>query len=107
MNYPVTPTTMAPGVKEKWAQALESGEYKRGYKYLCRRLKLKGYGAYEEVFDPEGVLCQLAENAKAVAPGLWTGTDTRVKSWDGERGVLPWSVRDWAGMVGLQPLLQL
>jgi hypothetical protein len=92
---------MDAGIRAQWTAALRSGEYPQGKHSLRSSL---GYCCM-------GVLCDLAVkagvNVSAIpdAVGRWR--------YDGEQGVLPLSVQQWAGLdisdpcVRLDPLSEL
>lgn len=48
---------MQPDVRDRWADALESGEYKQGYNALCRVTR-NGPGDFSEAFCCLGVLLE-------------------------------------------------
>lgn len=83
--------SMRADVRDKWVEALRSGEYKQG----VANLKYAGSDGVES-YCCLGVLCELARRAgvkvevsKSVH-GTWC--------FDGYSMGLPYSVMDWAGM---------
>lgn len=77
---------MKPKVKEKWLEALRSGEYKQTKKHLRD----------ENGFCCLGVLCDI--HAKETG-GEWLGGDDAYTYQDWG-GILPPSVMEWAGLDG-------
>lgn len=84
-------TKMNPEVKARWVEALRSGDYRQGEAGLRRG---------DDEFCCLGVLCDIAtkedvvKDVQPAAPGD-TGSWTM---YDGFAGVLPPSVRAWAGL---------
>jgi hypothetical protein len=89
-----------PDVKARWVTALRSGEYAQG------RGRLRQLGAAGGTLHCcLGVLCELAA-AEGVAEyryGLFYGTSTQVETGFG--GVLPYDVKEWAGLTSADPLV--
>ena len=85
---------MNPEVKQKWIDALRSGEYKQGYGQLCQPNTVR--------FCCLGVLCELA---------IKDGLDVEKRKgetktfYDGDIAILPRKVMDWAGLENLDPLV--
>lgn len=81
-------------IKEKWIQALESGEYKKG----TERLKTpEGYCCL-------GVLCDIY--AKETELGSWSGNNFKVNTNHFNHiAVLPQDVLKWAGLRFNNPLI--
>lgn len=73
-------------VRKEWVKRLRSRKYK------------KGVGALQEHgrFCCLGVLCEIAVEEKIIPPSHESVFGTT--DYDGETGVLPESVRDWAGL---------
>ena len=81
---------MKPEVKEIWVNALLSGEYQQGHGALRKR----------DEFCCLGVLCDLAVQAKVIAPETMAMSDGRRKFFgyeDSDRD-LPQEVMEWAGV---------
>ena len=90
---------MNPEIKEMWAKALESGDYKQG----------EGALRVDDGFCCLGVLCDL--HAKATG-GVWVGSiDPERPSTMGYLGndeeVLPHVVVEWAGLDVQDPQLNI
>lgn len=94
---------MNPQVKEKWINALRSGEYKQG------REKLRSPNGYCCL----GVLCDLYSKEKEIE---WTFKEAfeeentqPVDRWyfDGESEFLPQSVKEWAELEQINPLIKI
>lgn len=77
---------MKQEIAEKWAEALESGEFKQGRNSLG-----KGYGSYCCL----GVLCEIAVGDGIIPPPVVIDGE---KVYVGENATLPNEVKDWAGM---------
>jgi len=76
---------MKKEIADKWVRALRSGEYKQGNGSLLR----------DGNYCCLGVLCDLAlKNNVPITVGIVEGAT----SFDGKLGVLPNSVKNWAGM---------
>lgn len=79
-------------IKTLWTTALRSGDYKQGAGVLRTR---------EDTFCCLGVLCELA-SAAGVIPPVVAITDDSNNSlgyrYEGETGVLPEAVQEWAGL---------
>ena len=97
---------MNPEVKEKWVEALRSGEYKQGTNYLR---------SHNDRFCCLGVLCDIAEKEGIVEAERYWEFDDEVEddpfanySYDGTDTSLPIPVRIWAGLdpeEGWNPML--
>lgn len=98
---------MNPEIKAKWLEALRSGDYTQGRKFLATKNKQTG----EFDFCCLGVLCDLAVKEGAIEPPLvidyWSGLEAgenlvhayRVNDLNPEESrVLPPKVRAWAGL---------
>lgn len=79
---------MNPEVKEKWLQALRSGEYQQGYGQL----------RFGDEFCCLGVLCDIHSKEKL---GVWERGD-----YGGNYEFLPEGVQLWAGLIGGSPDLK-
>jgi hypothetical protein len=85
---------MDPEKKGKWVAALRSGEYEQGTGSLNNGGK----------FCCLGVLCDLAiEAGVQMDVGSYNGLVT----YNGQQGVLPQVVMDWAGLPGPDPDVNL
>ena len=83
---------MNADIKRQWIAALRSGEYQQ------TRGRLRNNGGYCCM----GVLCDL--HAKE-SGGLWTGSQEDGWAYRFEGVVLPSVVADWAGIAGLNPMV--
>jgi hypothetical protein len=81
-------------VKEKWLNALRSGEYKQG------RYALKSINGF---FCCLGVLCDLYSK-EFYAPWEYVG-HSEMMQFMGDLGHLPSPVRAWAGITSRNPVL--
>jgi hypothetical protein len=94
-------------VKKMWVDALKSGDYKQGVGYL------HSIHENEHAYCCLGVLCELAiENGVE----LEVKHDSVVAKWsdgpglfiyDGEIGILPESVRQWADLDECNPMIYI
>ena len=83
---------MKKEIKDRWVQALRSGEYKQG----------KGVLRQGENFCCLGVLCDITKEELGIE---WT--HARYGNYiDGERVVLPPRVRDYAGLTKRNPEIE-
>ena len=95
--------SLKPDIKAKWLEALRSGEY------------AQAKGALKDDLDPDdptkvgycclGVLCELARQEGGVLNSVsksFTGT----YNYDGESGLLPYSVQRWSGLNDSSPEYQ-
>lgn len=84
---------MKPEVKKQWVEALRSGKYKQGTKFLNRNGR----------FCCLGVLCELSGVCKELKydryyyGGYYYG---------GNDGLLPRDVREWAGIKSASPIVR-
>ncbi len=80
---------MNPAIKQKWIEALRSGEFKQGQSYLKR----------DDKFCCLGILCELHRIATNDAEG-WGSYSLApfTNQYHGQSGVLPSIVQDWAGL---------
>lgn len=85
---------MNQAIKERWVNALDSGKYKQVRGALHND---KGYCCL-------GVLCDLY--IQEHPDNNWTWEEGRFKFMD-ECGVLPYTVRKWAGLSVNNPVIQL
>lgn len=89
---------MKAEIRDAWADALESGDYKQGIGYLTR------------IDDPDGeprhcclgVLCELAVKANVIPEGTesYMGTSLRYGA-ENDTAFLPLEVQEWADFEGL------
>jgi hypothetical protein len=93
---------MRPEIRDRWADALESGRFKQGTDYLHAIVR---YPERKDTFCCLGVLCELA-----VEDGIVERTDTDSGRYYryGSRGMsstvdLPPAVMDWAGLAHSNP----
>lgn len=70
--------------RDRWADALESGEYKQGDEWLCHEGKYCCLGVACEIFETEASLLR-SSGATAVA-------------WDGQAGLAPSSLVEFLGL---------
>ncbi len=82
---------MNQAVKEKWLEALRSGEYKQGQQMLKRNQESEDY------YCCLGVLCDIHSKETGVQ---WVNGTYRE-----EAAFLPASVRDWASLTGCDPMV--
>ena len=75
--------------RDRWADALESGEYEQGTEYLCRDGRYCCLGVACEVFEEEAGLSRTVGAAKIVA-------------WNGSQKAVP---KDLGSLLGLSGLL--
>lgn len=87
---------MNPEIKELWLAALRSGEYTQTQSALAANGSYCCLGVLCEVAAQQGV--PVAVQPVAVHDG------NTFKSYDGETGILPNSVRGWAGLENGNPL---
>lgn len=88
-----TTTRMDPVIKERWATALESGEYKQGTGGLR--------DADSDTYCCLGVLCELAVEDGIIERRLRKGfrqSPEWVYGYPGESAFLPPEVTKWAGL---------
>lgn len=78
---------MNPNVKALWLTALRSGEYKRGTGVLHR---------FDGCMCPLGVLADVA--ARNGCPVSVQQTSSGDWSYDGQKGMVPDKILDWAGI---------
>src|ERR1043165_2195107 len=78
---------MNPDVKALWLAALRSGQYKRATGVLHR---------YDDCMCPFGVLADLA--SKNGCPVSVQRTQSGDWSYDGQKGMVPDKILDWAGL---------
>lgn len=80
---------MKPSIKEKWVQALRSGEYKQTYNVLH----------IKDCFDVLGVLCDLYVKEKKLE---WIEGEKDVYAFPGKKShsiaFLPVEVQKWSGL---------
>lgn len=92
---------MKPDIKQKWIEALRSGEYVQGTGCL--------HNADNGSFCCLGVLCDLADQEGIItsfgSEEDHDGLNGNVYTYDSEKFVLPKSVRDWAGIAQDNPLM--
>ncbi len=82
-------TVMNLEIKNLWVAALRSDDYVQGRLALCKDNK----------FCCLGVLCELAAEA-----GICSKEEKQsYVLYDGDRSLLPRSVRDWAGLATISP----
>lgn len=96
---------MIPYIKQLWVEALRSGNYKKG----DERLSVIEDGV--KCFCALGVLCDLAVS-EGVEVEVTVDSDfmnERYKfiKYDGEVGVLPLSVMEWAGLPVSSPVVSV
>ena len=84
--------TMNQQIKQRWIEALKSGEYQQGWESLCYNNKFCCLGVLTDLYIKEHGL----QWHKDVG-GCW--------SLDGEGGVLPSSVQAWAGLNDANPMI--
>lgn len=72
---------------KKWVAALRSGEYEQGTNALNKNGKMCCLGVACEIAIKYGVSLKI---------GYYC--DANIKTYDGETGILPSSVRDWLGL---------
>ncbi len=69
-------------IAKRWVAALRSGKYKQGRGALNKN----------DSFCCLGVLCDISEL------NTWVASNTNTEGYDGEQGVLPVQVMEWAGI---------
>jgi hypothetical protein len=91
---------MKPEIKEKWLAALRSGEYEQVKGYLAVEV-----GDNKKNFCCLGVLCDLAiKDGLEISVKEVQGTeDEWVYSYHGATVALPNKVREWAGLLEVNP----
>ena len=92
--------SMNPKIKAQWLAALRSGEYQQGKGALRRTIQ------GEEKFCCLGVLCELAVKAEVTPAPVVDSHQPTLAAWqyeNGNWGSLPPSVRDWAGLLSVDP----
>lgn len=89
---------MKQDVKEKWVQALRSGEYQQGNGVLHRPGRTGDYPEPEQ-FCCLGVLCRIAVESGLDIP---VHVDSTVH-YDYHSSYLPRSVSEWAGIDDINP----
>jgi len=94
---------MNPDIKQRWLTALRSGEYQQGQGALRRR-KQEG----PDELCCLGVLCEIAVADQVIPEPVYTTGDACYEYANGdhhmpEPSVLPYPVRDWAGLPDTNP----
>lgn len=99
---------MNPEVKAKWLAALRSGDYAQAKGSLKDDL-------YEDENNPTeatsvgycclGVLCELARQEGGVLTSI-SKSFSGIYNYDGESGLLPFSVQQWSGLNDSSPEYQ-
>ena len=86
---------MNPEVKELWLEALRSGEYEQGTRYLNSDGK----------FCCLGVLCEVALRVNPLLVKVEVRQDSyfSITEYDDRKGFLPASVKEWAGLDSNNP----
>lgn len=99
METIVTSTSDQVEIRNMWCDELLSGRYERGNGYLCRQ-DLSKARPHPLLWCAGGVLVQLADDAGITEPGYWSGVKGLIsyRVWNGQNGILPSAVADWAGM---------
>lgn len=96
---------MIPYIKQLWVEALRSGNYKRG----DERLSFIEDGV--KCFCALGVLCDLAVRegveVEVTVDGEGWGERYKFVKYDGEVGVLPLSVMEWAEVPVSSPVVSV
>lgn len=84
----ISPKPMNPEIKRQWLEALRSGEYKQGRRYLRREFK------GDSLYCCIGVLCELHSKPT----GSWKNPDGMIYHYRGWGSHLPIFMNDWAGI---------
>lgn len=84
---------MNPEIKQRWIEALKSGQYWQG-KNLLKQEDSEGQITYCCL----GVLCELYLEDYPEAFGGWVRTEKGEFSLDSQGAALPGAVREWSGM---------
>lgn len=93
---------MNQAIKEKWVNALKSGEYEQGTDFLNKDGEFCCLGVLCDLYNKEtGIEWEDAkwEDAKNQAP------KHKIKSFLGQQAVLPSVVVEWAGLENDNPLI--
>ncbi len=97
---------MNPIIKEQWAADLESGDYAKCTGALCRP------GKGHDSFCCLGLLCNIFAEQQGGEEGFdekigKDGSSLRAPclTFDGEKGILPRRVREWAGLESANPAI--
>lgn len=93
---------MDPAIRDAWADVVLARRFTRGKGFLCHK-----YGA-ETLYDPLGMLCELAVEAGEIQSGSWVEHQiVRFKRYHGEQGLLPKEVVGWAKLHSQNPCIRL
>lgn len=97
---------MKQDIKNRWINALLSGEYTQGTGYLHR------ISGGKSEFCCLGVLCDLAAREGVVAAvrgrAAWDDDDAvETVSYDGAPSILPSAVKEWAGLESENPVIPI
>lgn len=96
---------MKKKIKKLWLEALNSGEYAQGRRFLCQK------GKKYDTFCCLGVLCDIAvlqglkmnlqtltKSERATCSTQINSISFKVESYDGRINILPHSIDVWAGL---------
>lgn len=94
---------MNENVKRRWVEALRSGKYIQTTGALRAA---RGHGSYEHCCL--GVLCELAaEEGIVETAGSWGYLDPKQRKDVANGMFLPDSVKDWAGLPDIDPVIEI
>lgn len=82
--------------REKWFEALESGQYRQGKGHLCNIVEIKE-GASIETYCCLGVACEIFMKEEP-EHALTVEINRNLKTYNGEASAPPWQVKQWLGL---------
>ncbi len=87
---------MRKEIKQKWVQALKSGDYG----------KSKGRLRTKDTFDALGVLCEIHRKTTRKGDCKWSAEKpSGARHYMGEKWYLPKTVQKWAGLESNNPII--
>lgn len=93
---------MREDIKERWVDALESGQYKQGYGSLNKEGKLCCLGVLCEIAVQDGVVTGRNTTIPSKSIGYVSTSENRPPNWV-DHDILPEAVRVWADLKERNP----